>query len=344
MSAIHPMGSAALDPEKLIANLPGFIYVCDYDESWTMRYLSESAETILGYPTKDLIDNRLIAYADLIHPDDQASILVSAEKNLAERKPCEYEYRVRTASGSEIWVWERSHGLYDESGNVLRIEGYVEDISRRSELQREITVISERERTRIGADLHDGLGQELTGISLSLETLAESLARKDSEHAQAARALREMVQAAISHIRHISRMLSPGLSDELRLSQALEVLAEEINEASNTACHAHCTDEERQPDLETSTHLYRLAQEAVSNALRHSGARNIEIRYQCDDALISLEVLDDGVGFSLGPDVVEGIGLRSMRYRAEAIGADLEIVRRSEGGTQVRCSRPFDHI
>ena len=329
-----------LDPQKLIASLPGFIYVCDYDDDWTMRFLSDSAEPILGYAIDDLIGNRAIAFSDLIHPDDREAIAGSAEKNLADRQPCEYEYRIISASGAEKWVWERSHGIYDGSGNVLRIEGYIEDITERVELERELVNAAEHERNRIGRDLHDSLGQRLTGMSLGLEVLAKTLDDEQSAHAGTVLKLRALAQKLISETRRVARDLSPGLSG-MGINEALKSLASEINEHSGVQCRVQCSGDTTLLDEQVSTHLYRIAQECVNNVLRHAAARNIELNFGRDGNALFLEVLDDGIGIPQETHRLDGLGLKSMQHRARIIRGRLDVAPRTTGGTRVRCSCPY---
>ena len=120
---------------RLVKNLPGIVYLCDYDEDWTMRFVSEGARAILGYAPDDLIGNRVVAYADLMHADDREAVWLAARRDLAAHKACEYEYRIRTASGSEKTLWDRAHGVYDESGRVIWIKGYIEDITSRKQVE-----------------------------------------------------------------------------------------------------------------------------------------------------------------------------------------------------------------
>ena len=114
---------------RLIDSLPGFAYICTNDDRWTMRFVSASAQAVLGYAPEDIIDNRVVAYADLIHPDDRQRVWSSAQANMAAHRPCEIQYRVISAAGACKWVWERGQGVYDDAGTLVGIEGYIEDIT-----------------------------------------------------------------------------------------------------------------------------------------------------------------------------------------------------------------------
>ena len=236
------------------------------------------------------------------------------------------------------------HNYYPEKskdGTVVGVSCVVQDISDHVKLEREVIAASEHERNRIGRDMHDGLGQELTGISLGLKSLSQTLEREQSPHLNFAQDLTTMIQKSITGVNRIVRDLSPGFSSDVSFSDALTVLAAEVNEHSDIKCHAHCLYEDDIHNAEIATHLYRIAQESINNALKHSGAQNIEIRYGRDGDSLFLEILDDGTGIPARESRVEGIGLKNMYYRARMLRGRLEIELRTEGGTRVLCSCPF---
>lgn len=216
----------------------------------------------------------------------------------------------------------------------------VRDVTERVTLQREIVAAQERERSRIGHDLHDGLGQELTGISLGLEALAQKLAAERSPHLGTVQNLRAMTQKSISVTRRIARSLSPGFGAGLGLGDALAALASEVDEHSSARCRVSSTGRVHVHDLEREANLYRIAQEGVTNALKHAHASSIEIDYRCDARTILLEVRDDGAGIAAESRRVEGMGLRGMRYRAQLMNGTLEVGERPGGGTRVVCTCP----
>ncbi len=183
-------------------------------------------------------------------------------------------------------------------------------------------------------------------VSLTLQALSKDLAREHSSHGKTVQNLAATIQKMIAETRGLARQLSPVFSTELGLCAALKALAVEVNTHSDVACHAHCSFENDIHDAEIATHLYRIAQESINNALRHSRARNIELRYGRDGDLLFLEVLDDGTGIPAGENHVEGMGLRNMHYRARMLRGRLDVGLRTQGGTRVRCSCPFqsDHL
>ena len=217
----------------------------------------------------------------------------------------------------------------------------VQDITEQTRLEREVISSSENERKRIGHDLHDGLGQELTAVSLTLRALSLKLAREKSPHAQMAKDLTESTQNMISQARRFARQLSPVFSKEFGLNAALKALAEDVSSYSDVECHAHCSYEFDTLDTDIAVHLYRIAQESINNAVRHSGAKNIALEYGRDGDSVFLEILDDGTGIPTKDHRIDGIGLRSMRYRARMLRGRLDVAPRVQGGTRVLCSCPI---
>ena len=217
----------------------------------------------------------------------------------------------------------------------------VQDITEQTRLEREVISSSEDERKRIGHDLHDGLGQEITAVSLALQALSLKLGREKSPHEQTVKNITVSMQHLISEVRRFARQLSPVFSKEFGLNDALQALAKDVKEYSNVECHARGSYEHRAFDTDIAVHLYRIAQESINNAIRHSGAKNIELQYGRDGDSLFLEVLDDGTGIPTKESRVDGIGLRSMRYRARMLRGRLDVAPRLQGGTRVLCSCPI---
>lgn len=265
----------------------------------------------------------------------------------------EHQRHARKAIATgEVQLWQRRmalpHGDVDLEARFVRSGEdeavvTVRDVTERLAMQREIVAAQERERRRIGHDLHDGLGQELTGLSLALEVLAQKLAAEGSTHLQIVQNLKGMSQELISATRRIAVSLSPAFGYERALAEALESLASEVRTHSNVNCRAEYPSNVHRHDIEVETNLYRIAQEGVTNALKHGQARNVELRYSCDGKTIRLEVLDDGVGIVSESGGTEGMGLRSMQYRAQMIDGTFECGARAAGGTHLICACPCEH-
>jgi signal transduction histidine kinase len=216
----------------------------------------------------------------------------------------------------------------------------LKDITHRERLEKEVLEISEREQRRIGQDLHDGLCQQLTGISLLSRSLQQQL---DGPSADATGRVTRLINECIEQTRRVTRGLHPVPDEPTGLQIALQELAESVCTTSGLACRFDCPQPVPIPDQVAATNLYRIAQEAVQNALKHAGARSIEITLRADEENITLSVSDDGRGLP-EQHSREGLGLEIMSYRVNAIGAKLALDRRESGGTSVTSVLPRDSL
>jgi PAS domain S-box-containing protein len=212
--------------------------------------------------------------------------------------------------------------------------GVILDMSEQQQLQREVLGISLGEQQRIGQELHDGLGQQLTGLGL----LATSLLNKASkpEHALASQ-LASGLQEALSQVRALSRGLMPVDIDAGGLAGALEILVGEVRLQSNIEVGLVITERVRVADNSSALHLYRIAQEALNNAIKHSRASRIEIRLELAGSRGCLAIRDNGHGFEDHSHESRGLGLRIMQHRCGMIDAECKIESSPEHGTEVKC-------
>ncbi len=211
----------------------------------------------------------------------------------------------------------------------------------RKRLEVALREVAAEERRRLARELHDGLGQDLTGFSMLADGLAKQMDRSGLPVPLELDRLANMARQAIVTCRDIARGLSPLGGPRSGLTEALRDLTDRLNGPPGPGVsltlelHAPIT-----ISRESSEHLYRIAQEALTNAMKHSRATAVEVRLEVDPEAIRLRILDDGVG---PPDLraeSSGLGLRTMRDRAAAIGARLSIVAHHEGGTAVICEAP----
>lgn len=244
------------------------------------------------------------------------------------------EFRRTNASGQECWICLNVSPLRNNAGAVLSHE----DKTTQRQLEHEILEISEREKRRIGQDLHDGVCQHLSGVSMIARSLADRLAKKLPEEGCEVLELSEMIQYGGDQVRAISRGLYPVELDSGGLAGALQELATSASKRVPT--FFNCRDEIDVPNVELSTNLYRIAQEAVNNALRHAKPRRISIILRLTQTQLILAVEDDGVGIPADNDSQTGMGLHIMRYRASSLGARLDFGNTPTGGAWVRCLLP----
>jgi PAS domain S-box-containing protein len=248
-----------------------------------------------------------------------------------------YRSRLRHKNGTHKEVLIDANGLW-EKGQLVHSRWFTRDITRRVELEREILAISEREQRRLGQDLHDDLCQQLAGVEFLSQRLASDLARESPARAVQAREIAQMVQRAMTQTRELSRGLAPVRLEAEGLAEALRELAAGTRRVFRCDCRFRCDPPADVGDHTMAIHLYRIAQEAVSNALKHGRARGIELSLAVKGHSVTLAVRDNGAGLPREMSNPKGIGLRIMHYRAEVIGGSLVVRRHPRGGTLVVCT------
>jgi PAS domain S-box-containing protein len=206
----------------------------------------------------------------------------------------------------------------------------------RRELEEELLSASSREQQRIGQDLHDSLCQQLAGIEFQNSVLVQQLGKVPEMQAEAAR-IGELIRNATKQARSLARGLSPVEIEPNGLMAALNSLAANAASLFRVNCSFECPQPVLLENRTSATHLYRIAQEAIGNAVKHGHAKTILISLKGLDGEVTLTVKDDGVGFRQEGRVIEGMGLRIMEYRADMIGAMLRIDSVEGNGTTVAC-------
>lgn len=214
------------------------------------------------------------------------------------------------------------------------------EMQERMRLETELLGISEREQRRIGHDLHDSLCQHLTGTALAGQVLGEKLAEKSLPEAAAAEHLVVLVEEAIDLTRTLARGLHPMELEGEGFRDAFSELAASVTEHFKIPCRFECPKAMRIQAPTGAIHLYRIAQEAINNAIKHSKAALIVIRLDQDERVIKLSVSDDGVGVPENSRNGRGMGLRIMAYRASMVGATFNLERVEPHGTRVTCVVP----
>lgn len=216
--------------------------------------------------------------------------------------------------------------------------GIVRDITERMRLEREVLEISTQEQQRIGRDLHDGLGQELTGIAFLTDVHQKRLAAADRPEAKDAGELKALVNQAIDHTRALVRGLCPVNLDEDGFMFAMQQLAESIAQLHGVKCRFTFDEPVSISDYNTSTNLYFIAHEAANNAVRHGNPKRIDIELHTNGRHAMIQVKDDGQGISKASNPGTGRGLEIMSYRARVIGGTISVKPNQPTGTVVSCT------
>jgi signal transduction histidine kinase len=231
-----------------------------------------------------------------------------------------------------------------ETRAAERAVSLTEEIGRRERLQRELLHISEREQERVGHDIHDSLCQHLTGTALAAEVLSDKLQGSNSPERQDAETVVVLIEEGITLARNLARGLSGVEVSKNGLMTALSDFAESTSNLFNISCRFECPEPTFIEDTRMAVHLYRIAQEAVGNAIKHGEAEDVVIRLESSDSGCTLRIIDNGSGLPAKPEKDKGMGLRIMSYRSELIGAKLGISRRSPKGTEVTCTLPLHEL
>ncbi len=232
-----------------------------------------------------------------------------------------------------------NHFFFDKSQGRGAIF-FSHDVTEQKELEKELLNISDDEQQRLGRDLHDGLGQHLTGIALLASTLQSRLRSKNLPEAEQAKIITEHVQDAIAQTRALSQGLCPVQLEKYGLQTALEGLVHNIKLLHQIDCVFETNTDVKIHETRVAIHLYRIAQEASNNALKHGNAKRITIRLIMNQNQNLLRIEDDGSGFAMTDDKRESMGLRLMQYRAGMIGGALKISSEIGNGTVIQCAFP----
>ena len=336
---------------------------------------NEQCNAILGLSHDDSICEATAL--STVHPNDRERILAEARFAMERKKDLDLEYRTVRADGSLGWIHASGRAFDDAAGKLVRIAGIIHDVTGRREseeelkrlnsslesmvdertevikvamkelhkefaerrrLEEEILEIGERERARIGQDLHDELGQQLVGMAILMQLLASQLKAEGHPRAEEAVRLQTFLTASISTTRNLAKSLYPVELERGGLILSLQDLARRTELLAGITCTVEA-DEDFSFEKTAEIHLYRIVQESIGNSLKHAQATHIQIECTYHNGLSTLSVTDNGQGLT-PPDEWEwsGIGLHLFQYRARLIGARLSVTQAENGGCRVTCT------
>jgi two-component system, NarL family, sensor histidine kinase UhpB len=335
----------------IIDNLPEHIYAVDSNSRLTV--INRAMLTRLKRKRAMTIGHRLSELPGQEHAREmelQDAMVLNSGNALFEQ-----EHAVESSDGSVHWLISSRIPLRNPDGAITGVVCTERDNTVRKELEQEILDISNREQRRLGSDLHDGLGQELTGLSLMMKGLEVQMEREQSVYLPQVAKLSELIAHTIQNTRSLARGLAPVNLERGGIKAALKQLATRCCDIYNL----NCTLDDQQAEMigldeSLATHVYRIAQEATTNAARHAEAHNIRIELRTTARRLHLSITDDGIGLNnksgaeksgshsrFGhPASQTGIGLKIMEYRARTIGGHIAFETLKQG-TRVALSCPL---
>jgi PAS domain S-box-containing protein len=295
------------------------------------------AERIYGYKEVEAIKmniNRII-------PDHKQDEMMSLTRRLLKGENIEFFETQRLVKNNRILdISLTATLLKDEKGKPFAITTTERDITERRFLEKEILDITEREREQIGQEMHDGMGQVLTGIAVKCKGLALKLKSKSLDESKEALAISKLANKAIAQTRDLAKMLYPVDIETGGLVSALQTLASNIEEMLGVRCRFKCDKSVSVKNLVEAKQIYRIVQEAITNAIKHGKAKNINIKLRLTKSGTVLSVKNDGLDFPKLSPRIKGMGLKIMKYRTDLIGGSLDIRKVDKGGTVVICTFP----
>lgn len=305
--------------------------------SGTIVTWNKAAQRIYGFSADEAISHSIDIVFPPVSADKMSQFLDSVAQ---EKKMASYETLCRRKDGSLIEISLTISPVSDASGKITGASVIARDVSERRKLEREVLEISTHERRRIGYELHDGLSQHLAGIAFKAKSLQNSLAAEEATHTGAAHEIVELVNDAMRQTRQVARNLDPTEVEASGLVAALERFCSETSDVFHVNCQFYCKELSLPLEAQTNLALFRIAQEAIRNALVHGGPEKIEVKLFVENGRLHLTIFDDGKGFDPAKRN-SGVGLRLMQYRAHTIDAAFQLSSRPGAGTVVQCSLPF---
>ncbi|MFH1723067.1 MAG: PAS domain S-box protein [Elusimicrobiota bacterium] len=306
------------------------------DPDGTLTHINDAFCGLTGYPREELLAGK--RYQDLTPNEYHGYEAGIVERVLRTGRPTEYEKEYIRKDGSRVPILLTTFVVKGSDGKPIGLAAIIKDIAERRRLEAEVLRISDWERRRIGNDLHDELGQKLTGVSLICHALQERLAARSDAGAGAATEIVRYVDEAVADVRRLAKGLVPVVAKPEGLMHALEGLASHVRSNFGVACRFRADQPVSLQDAAVATQLYRIAQEAAHNAARHAKASEISIGLEQREGTVLLTVEDDGVGLPDPSKRGDGMGLEIMRHRAGLVHGSLRIESGAGKGTKVVCS------
>jgi PAS domain S-box-containing protein len=311
------------------------ITVQDFDGA--IMFWNLGAERIYGYTRTEALKMNVYQIVPSHKLDETRAFMKRLREGEEVRS---FETQRIAKNGRLMDIWVTATMLTDEVGNPVAMATTERDITERKKLEKELFLIKEREQRLIGLEMHDSMGQILTGLAIKSKGLEIKLNNKSLDESTDAAEICKLANEAIAQTRRLAKMLYPVDLEAGGLVSALQELVSNTKDLLRISCQFKSKNVVPIRDSITARHLYRIAQEAVTNAARHGKAKNIRIELVSTKDKSTLKVSNDGKGFSGSIAKKKGLGLKIMEYRANMIGGSLNIGKGRKGGTIITCTLP----
>lgn len=327
--------------DRVLNTVGALIAVVDL-EGCIVQFNSE-CEAVTGYAAEEAVGKNVLDL--LVPPEERDGVLGAIDIHRKGQDQTTHENHWITKDGTRRLIRWSSTALRGADGQVQHVIGTGIDITERRRMEREMVTVSDEERRRIGQDLHDMLASQLAGIAMMARSMAHKVDRDAGLTANEVRTVADLINEAGEQARALSHSLMPLSVQGNELTAGLKSL---VKRQEKMTPDVRCSFEAGAslPPLsgEVASHLYRMASEAVSNAIKHGAPQTVTIRLTVDAGYLVLSIRDDGVGIPAEHNSTDGLGLHMMQYRAELIGARLAIEPAGRGGTIVRCRIPLERV
>lgn len=336
--------SSGFDVDSLVpglfTNLPFTVYIRPMDLVHPFDWISEHSAQLTGFDPHRFTGERSF-WSGRIHPQDKKRVLAVMEE-VRGGEVIELEYRFLTADSRWIYMLDRSVGLNESAVGVSnqKIVGALLDVTHRRELERKVSEISEQEKQKLGRDLHDDLCQQLTCLELLVHSMQRRLVQTGRMEISRLEDLLHHVRKAIVTTQTMARGLSTSELGNQGLPAALNHWLSKLDTVLPLRIGFKGPKQLQLREGNAAVHIYRIAQEAIQNAIKHSGASEIQVSLDVEGHDLTLMIEDNGV-CKVDIHAQSGLGMKTMHYRSSLLNGLLQINRNGHGGLTVRCEIPF---
>lgn len=310
------------------------------DSKGNVQHVNHAFEAASGWNLDEIKGQGF--FEVFVTEEERSSVMDVFTRLVNTQTPSRHVNAIRHRDGKTRLIEWSNNLVPSETGAVELVIGTGLDITERRELEREILSISDVERHRVGMELHDNIGQRLTALEMFLHGVKNEVKEKAPSLLKNCQELGAELRGITREVRILSRGLAPVSFQADSLELALEQLVHTTRTSTAVNVNLDCTEHIPIRAMDVPMHLYRIAQEGLNNALKHSKATNITISLRKIESDYVLTLSDDGIGFSVNAS--GGMGLRLMRHRAELIGGQLKVTSRPGSGTTIQCTLPYEQI